>query len=102
MNADGRRVPQRTWSSRLALDRAEELGHLSMETEPEWRLHEKLTLRGVPFHLETGPAHLPDPAGPRGRARFHGEGWTARYVGASRFRFCVARERAGEVDCAGG
>ncbi len=87
LNADGRRFPARMWSSRLALDRAEELAQLSMETEPEWRLHEKLTLRGIPFRIEAGPALLPDPEGPRGRARFRGEGWEARYIGAGGFRF---------------
>ncbi len=99
LNSDRRRMPVRTWSSRLAVDRAEKLGQLSMETEPEWRLHEQLVLNGIAFRIEAGEARLPDPEDPRGRALFKGAGWTVRYDGKK--GFCVtwtATEREAWID----
>ena len=92
LNADGRRVGARTWLSRLAVERATELAHLSLETEPEWRLHERLVARGIAFHIEAGPVRLEDRADPRGRAWLCGEGWRVRYGGTGGFAIVVGEE----------
>jgi hypothetical protein len=86
VNRDGRRMPARLWSSHLGLCRAEELGQLALETEPEWRLFEELSARGVAFQIDPGPARVEDAEDPRGRARFRGKGWSARYRGAAGFQ----------------
>jgi hypothetical protein len=86
VNRDGRRVPARLWSSHLGLCRAEELGQLALETEPEWRLFEELSARGIAFHIAPAPAQVEDAEDPRGRARFRGKEWSARYRGAAGFQ----------------
>ena len=91
-NRDGRRVPARMWSSRLALDRAEHLAHLALETAPEWRLHEQLGARAIPFTIEAGPARVEDPEDPRGRAWLRGQGWRARYGGVAGFELHAGEE----------
>ncbi len=91
-NTDGRRMGVRTWSSRLAVDRATELGHLVLETEPEWRLHETLTAHGIAFSVEATKARVEDPTDPHGRALFHGAGWRARYGGSGGFAVALGED----------
>lgn len=48
----GDRFSKNRWSSRLALDRAQIINELALETEPEWRLYERLRAARIDFSLE--------------------------------------------------
>ena len=84
----GQRVSGHRWTSRLGLERATTLNELLLETEPEWRLYEDLTVADVTFDLEPLPPRLLDPADPVGRTWFvvKKANMSIRYTGDSGFR----------------
>lgn len=86
-NTDGRgqRVSSHRWSSVLALERAQEMRELLLETEPEWRLLEKLRARGAVFSFDPLRPGLVDEQNPHGRTWFEAGSRRTRYAGASGF-----------------
>lgn len=80
----GQRFSSHRWTSRLALERAEIISELLIETEPEWRLYEDLRACGINFDLSPEKVVLQDPEVPFGRVWFTLEnGIKIRYAGAS-------------------
>ncbi|MTI80841.1 MAG: DUF2357 domain-containing protein [Firmicutes bacterium] len=78
------RFSSHRWTSRLALERAEILPELLIETEPEWRLYEDLMAMNQEFKLVPEKAMIQDPDVPSGRVWFVLEdGLKIRYAGAS-------------------
>lgn len=72
------------WTSRLALERAQNVKELLLETEPEWRLYEDLRAAGIEVFLEPGPVKMIDPDNPQGRVKFViPNGSKIRYAGSS-------------------
>jgi predicted component of viral defense system (DUF524 family) len=84
-NVSGQRFPVLRWTSRLGLLRASRLEELSLETEPEWRFHDALTVAGVDFELESDPPRRMDTENPVGRAWFKVGRSKVRYSGADGF-----------------
>jgi hypothetical protein len=70
MNQSGDRVSTERWTSRLALERAQSLNELLLETEPEWRLYELLTSRDFDFSVLAGKIGALNPEHAEGRAVF--------------------------------
>jgi hypothetical protein len=66
----GRRIGSRWWSSRLALERAQTVDELFLETEPEWRLYEELQARSMSFRLRAQPPKLYGEGDLQGRVQF--------------------------------
>ena len=72
------------WTSRLALERAQNIKELLLETEPEWRLYEDLRALGIDVYFEPGPVKMVDPENPQGRVKFIlSNGNKIRYAGSS-------------------
>lgn len=92
---DGRsaRVGVRRWSSRLALERAQNLQELFLESEPEWRLYEALRARNVAFTLRAQPPRLRTADELRARVEFVlGGDRSVTWIGAAGF---VVRDSLG-------
>jgi uncharacterized protein len=81
----GRSFTSPRWTSRLALERANELRELLLETEPEWQLYDGLRAAGIVFEVVPGRVDAQDPDDPRGRAWFRTEGGSIQYKGAAGF-----------------
>ncbi len=73
------------WSSELALQRAQTVAELVLETEPEWRMYEELQARRIKFWIQAGRAELQRVEDPRGRAWFRTESARIQYRGAAGF-----------------
>jgi hypothetical protein len=81
-NVRGERFSTNRWTSRLGLTRATRLEQLYLETEPEWRLYDELSLGQIRFDVEPGQPKERNAADPRGRAWFRFDGDTrAQYRG---------------------
>jgi hypothetical protein len=94
-NTQAQRVSTHRWTSRLALDRAKTLEELLIETEPEWRLYERLVASRIGFRLAALSARVLNEEEPVGRAWFWiGDDLHVRYTGASGFLV----SRLGESD----
>jgi predicted component of viral defense system (DUF524 family) len=79
------RISQPRWTSKLALDRADYVRELLLDTEQEWRLYEELRAVGARFEIRAGrPRWLAD-GQERGRAWFSGARLRAQYRGAAGF-----------------
>jgi uncharacterized protein len=92
-NRGEQRVSASRWTSRLALDRAQDLDELGLETEPEWRLYEDLLAGDIEFIVKPGRAKVEDPEDPKGRSHFLCRGWKVRYLGSAGFEM---RKGAGQ------
>ncbi len=63
-------TPKWRWTTRLGLERAKSLTEIGLETEPEWRLLEKLRANGVSPKIKLVRPHFQRAEDPRGRAWF--------------------------------
>lgn len=92
-NERGQAFRRHRWTSRLALERAQNVKELLLETEPEWRLFEDLRAKHIEFYLEPGPVKMVDPKNPRGRVKFVlANGSKIRYAGFSGFSYQRGKE----------
>jgi hypothetical protein len=69
-NRRSERFSVNRWSSRLAIERANVVEELLLETEPEWRLIEQLRATRQPFSLRSEKAYVESVEDPSGRAWF--------------------------------
>ena len=78
---------QHRWTTVLALERAQTVSELLLETEADWRLYETLKAAGIAFSLQ--PRSAPAPATPdgSGRARFLLGRWSIHHNGAA--GYCI-------------
>lgn len=85
-NVDGHRMSSPRWSTRLALERAQRLSELALESPLEWSLVDALREVGVEFEVRAGEVDAIE-GRPRGRARLLIEGGLeVRYEGANGFK----------------
>ncbi|MGI6412064.1 MAG: DUF2357 domain-containing protein [Syntrophomonadaceae bacterium] len=89
----GHAFSRHRWTSRLALERAQNVKELLLETEPEWRLYEDLRALGIEVSLEPGPVKMVDPENPQGRVKFVlSNGNKIRYAGSSGYFYQSNKE----------
>ncbi|MBC7231342.1 MAG: DUF2357 domain-containing protein [Actinobacteria bacterium] len=84
-NGRGIRFSRNRWTSLLALQRAEELRELFLETEPEWRLYDGLRAAGINFSIYPGQPLQKKEEEPKGRASFLVGELTIQYRGSAGF-----------------
>ena len=83
--------PRGRWTTRLGLQRAQTLGEVGLETEPEWRLLEWLRANHIAPMITLASASLQSADNPKGRAWFHlPTGETIRFDGINRFLVRIA------------
>lgn len=74
------------WTTRLGLQRAQTLGEVGLETEPEWRLLEWLRANSVVPEIKLATASMQSADNPKGRAWFHlPTGESVRFDGSNGF-----------------
>jgi len=74
------------WTTKLGIQRARLLSEIALETEPEWRLYEKLNAVGVDFRIEAKSPKKLDQEDPVGRAFFKiNQSTSIRYDGKNGF-----------------
>lgn len=88
------RMSSHRWTSLLGLSRAKNLHELMLETEPEWRLLERLDAHGAKVQFEPERVKVVDPDNPHGRAWFVVGDRRARFAGASGFLLEAADREA--------
>lgn len=78
------------WSTKLGIQRARLLSEIALETEPEWRLYEKLNAVGVDFQIEAMSPKKLDQEDPVGRAFFKiNQSTSVRFDGKNGFLVSV-------------
>jgi hypothetical protein len=82
------------WTSRLALERAQDVKELLLETEPEWRFYEELSSHKIKFEITAGTPTLVSSEDPIGRAWFKIADQRIQFRGAQGF---VVKNAAGET-----
>lgn len=84
--ADKTSIRSPRWTTRLGLRRARFLSEIALETEPEWRLYEKLNAVGIGFYIEAMQPKELSKEDPIGRAVFRLDQDVAiRYLGKKGF-----------------
>lgn len=94
LSGDAARFSTNRWTSRLALERAQDVKELLLETEPEWRLYEELRSHGIKFEITASTPTVVSSEDPRGRAWFKVADQNIQFRGAQGF---VIRNAAGET-----
>jgi hypothetical protein len=85
LDGDAARFSTNRWTSRLALERAQDVKELLLETEPEWRFYEELRSHRIKFEITASTATVVSSEDPRGRAWFKVADQTIQFRGAQGF-----------------